>query len=389
MADINAIKELIKRGDVDKAISEAKAYYETTKDDKVYNLYGIALMKKGEFKGAEKVFEYLYSKYQDNPKILINYSQALINLGQVEKAERLLREGAMLFPEEEKIYELINVCEEKKREKELKVEKKEPKEEKEPETKMEDFSEVSEGKLAREETETSESQEEELIEKIEEIKEEITEPREETKREETKWKNGKEYPTDREKISLDEAEDIKDEFLKRGRILEVKLFDGSEIILRETFIIFISGAYKVFPLKDREEGKVKESIFGGKNHKFLRIRGERCLVGVQAEYISIIDISPYRKFYVLEPYLIGFDASMRYDSKNIKVKGIGSTKLIELDGTGKVIIFTAGKKIMKKEYDDIARISLPSFVAICGESKVSFVDGSIEVKGSGLSFIRL
>jgi len=101
------VQNLIKSGRIDEALKIAEDEFRKTKNDKMYNLYGIALFKKGDFKKASEVFGELHSKYPDNLNILLNYVKSLIAEEKIEDAERILREAAMLFIEDEKAQEKI------------------------------------------------------------------------------------------------------------------------------------------------------------------------------------------------------------------------------------------------------------------------------------------
>ena len=178
--------------------------------------------------------------------------------------------------------------------------------------------------------------------------------------------------------------------MRRGRILEISLQGESEIVLRETFVIFISGSYRVFPLYDRENGRIKKTFFGGKEHKFIKIRGEDVFITAQAEYISVSEISSEEgELLILEPFLIGFEPSISYETRKEKLAGLKKIKVVELSGDGKVIFFTGGRKLMWKEIKGRCRISIPNFVGVLGEAEVRFEGDSAEIKGVGKVLLRI
>jgi tetratricopeptide (TPR) repeat protein len=390
------IQNLIKEGKVDEAIELAEKEYSKSKDDKLYNLYGIALFKKKEFEKASEVFRELYRKYPENLNLLLNYSRALIESGKLEEAERVLREGAMIFPESEKLSELLSECQRRKEEMKDKGKEREKIEEGKEE-KMLEIEEVELEKVGEKEKFEKAEEIEKVEEKIEELKREIEEEIE-TKRLEKEEEKIEEKEKEREekieeRISEREEEKIelrkieeKEGFLKRGRILEISLKGESEIILRETFIIFISGSYKLFPLKKIEDQKIKKDFFGGKNHKFIKIRGIDCEVTLSAEYISAFEVDEtYEKAVILEPFLIGFEPSFKYNLTKIKK----TFNLVELSGQGKVIIYTAKSKAFIKNINGETRISAPNFVGAIGPLKLNFLHDSFEILGSGKTILRI
>ena len=388
------IQNLIKEGKIDEAVELAEKEYSKSKDDRLYNLYGIALFKKKEFGKASEVFGELYRKHPENLNLLLNYSRALIESGNLEEAERVLREGSMVFPESEKLSELLSECQRRKEEMKEKEGEREKIEEEEK------ILEVEEVKLEKvgEKEEVGEAEEiEKVEEKIEELKREIEEEietkrvEEEAERIEEKEKEEEEKIEGRipereeEKIELRKIEE-KEGLLKRGRILEISLKGESEIILRETFIIFISGSYKLFPLKKIEDQKIRDDFFGGKNHKFIKIRGIDCEVTLSAEYISAFEVDEiYGKAVILEPFLIGFEPSFKYNLAKIKK----TFSLVELSGQGKVIIYTAKSKAFIKNIDGETRISAPNFVGAMGPLKLNFLHDSFEISGSGKIILRI
>ena len=388
------IQNLIKEGKIDEAVELAEKEYSKSKDDRLYNLYGIALFKKKEFGKASEVFGELYRKHPENLNLLLNYSRALIESGNLEEAERVLREGSMVFPESEKLSELLSECQRRKEEMKEKEGEREKIEEEEK------ILEVEEVKLEKvgEKEEVGEAEEiEKVEEKIEELKREIEEEietkrlEEEGEKIEEKEKQEEEKIEERipereeEKIELRKIEE-KEGLLKRGRILEISLKGESEIILRETFIIFISGSYKLFPLKKIEDQKIRDDFFGGKNHKFIKIRGIDCEVTLSAEYISAFEVDEiYGKAVILEPFLIGFEPSFKYNLTKIKK----TFNLVELSGQGKVIIYTAKSKAFIKNIDGETRISAPNFVGAMGPLKLNFLHDSFEISGSGKIILRI
>ncbi len=452
------IQTLIRQGKFDEAAELAKREYERTKNEKILNLYGIALFKKGDYKNSSEVFEKLYIKHPESPKLLINYASSLIEMGELEKAEKLLRENAMLFPEEPKIYELIDDCQRRKakkteegqegkesKTKDLERKDLEPKELRDEmrETGAEmvetGLEELEAGKL--EEGKTGESLEqrpereperemelskryqeegevrgtddlEEMIEDIEEIKSEwigkagekvgeegeakVGEEGEAKVEEEGKEKEAYEMQAlvqakqtvqqDDDMISLVDVQ-RQDTFLRRGRFLEIELKKDDEIILRETFIVLISGIFKVFPLTLREGGRNKGEFFGGKNHKFVKIRGGDCVVSAEGEFLSVATVE--EKLVIFEHYLAGFTPSLSYDTRKVKIKKFGKIRLVELKGSGKVIIFTAGKKIMMKEANGYTKVSLPTFIGATGEPKINVGQDSVDIEGAEHIIIRM
>jgi hypothetical protein len=388
------IQNLIKEGKIDEAVELAEKEYSKSKDDRLYNLYGIALFKKKEFGKASEVFGELYRKHPENLNLLLNYSRALIESGNLEEAERVLREGSMVFPESEKLSELLSECQ---RRKEEMKEKEGEKEKIEEEGKILEVEEVKLEKVGEKEEVEKAEEIEKVEEKIEELKREIEEEietkrleKEEEKIEE-KEKEEEEKIEERipereeEKIELRKTEE-KEGLLKRGRILEISLKGESEIILRETFIIFISGSYKLFPLKKIEDQKIRDDFFGGKNHKFIKIRGIDCEVTLSAEYISAFEVDEtYGKAVILEPFLIGFEPSFKYNLTKIKK----TFNLVELSGQGKVIIYTAKSKAFIKNIDGETRISAPNFVGAIGPLKLNFLHDSFEISGSGKIILRV
>jgi tetratricopeptide (TPR) repeat protein len=388
------IQNLIKEGKIDEAIELAEKEYSKSKDDRLYNLYGIALFKKKEFEKASEVFGELYRKYPENLNLLLNYSRALIESGKLEEAERVLREGAMIFPESEKLSELLSECQKRKEEKKQREEKERGKIE---EGKILEVEEVELEKVGEKEKVERAEEIEKIEEKIEELKREIEEEIE-TKRLEKEEEKIEEKEKEREekieeRISEREEEKIelrkieeKEGVLKRGRILEISLKGESEIILRETFIIFISGSYKLFPLKKIEDQKIKNDFFGGKNHKFIKIRGIDCEVTLSAEYISAFEVDEsYEKAVILEPFLIGFEPSFKYNLTKIKK----TFNLVELSGQGKVIIYTAKSKAFIKNINGETRISAPNFVGAIGPLKLNFLHDSFEILGRGKIILRI
>ncbi|MCS7212966.1 MAG: tetratricopeptide repeat protein [Candidatus Calescibacterium sp.] len=369
------IQELLKKGELDKALEFSLKKYQETKDEKIYNLYGIALFKKKLYNESAQVFGELYSKHPENEKLLINYAQALIEAGRVEEAERVVREGAMIFPESSKLLELLAECERRKglREQQKKTEE---------EHSFEDITEISEIQEKEEEQEVKYPEPEELLEKVEEIKEEIETPFEDRRKTES-------YETENEKISLEQNPELPDGFLRRARIIELSLFGESDFIARTSFILSVSGMYKVFPLKERQGNKLKNSLFGGKEHSFVRIRGERLSVIIGGEYISFIDISELGKFAVLEPYLVGFEPRIQYNVVTTKIKKVGKINIVELTGQGKVLIFSAGKKFILRNFEDKIRVSTPNFVGLYGEGEIDFLHDSVQIRGSGKIVIRI
>jgi tetratricopeptide (TPR) repeat protein len=389
------IQNLIKEGKIDEAIELAEKEYSKSKDDRLYNLYGIALFKKKEFEKASEVFGELYRKYPENLNLLLNYSRALIESGKLEEAERVLREGAMIFPESEKLSELLSECQKRKEEKKEREENEMGKIEEEG--KILEVEEVELEKVGEKEKVERAEEIEKIEEKIEELKREIEEEIE-TKRLEKEEEKIEEKEKEREekieeripereeeKIELRKIEE-KEGFLKRGRILEISLKGESEIILRETFIIFISGSYKLFPLKKIEDQKIKNDFFGGKNHKFIKIRGIDCEVTLSAEYISAFEVDEaYEKAVILEPFLIGFEPSFKYNLTKIKK----TFNLVELSGQGKVIIYTAKSKAFIKNINGETRISAPNFVGAIGPLKLNFLHDSFEISGRGKIILRI
>ncbi|MFZ8803011.1 MAG: tetratricopeptide repeat protein [Candidatus Calescibacterium sp.] len=408
------VQKLIKEGKIDQAIELAEREYSKSKDDKLYNLYGIALFKKGEFEKASEVFGELYKKYPENLNLFLNYSRSLMEAGKLEDAERVLREGAMLFADSEKVFELLDECqrrkeERRKYEKEKEERKKKDKDEKEKKEEVpeEELKAVETKVEIEEEKEKFEQQKEiaedieivpeiegpeeieQLEEKVEELKREIEESigaktGKEEEEKEKKIEKEREKEED-EKIELKKLEE-KEGMLRRGRILEISLKGESEIVLRETFIIFISGSYKIFPLKKIEEQKIKNEFFGGKNHKFLKIRGIECEIMLSTEYISAFEVNEeYEKAIVLEPFLIGFEPSFKYNSTKIKKL----FNLVELSGQGKVIIHTAKSKVFIKSINEETRVSATNFIGTIGPVKLNFLQDSFEISGKGKVILRI
>lgn len=377
------VRELLKEGKIDEAIKISYERYNQTKDEKLYNLYGIALFKKRMYDEASKVFGELYSKHPENEKLLINYAQSLIEAGKVQEAERIIREGAMLFPESSKLLELLAECE---RRKGMTQEKKEEKEEipEEKEEAFEDITEISE--FGEKEQEEEIAQAEELLEKIEELGEDVG--TKEFRGGEVE-KSEKRVEIEDEKISFEQSPELPGGFLRRARIAELNLMGESDFIARSTFILSISGLYKVFPVKERQRDKIKNNLFGGKEHSFVRIRGERAFVILSAEYISFLDISELKSFYVLDPYLVGFEPSIKYNVIPSKIKDVGRVDIVELKGEGKVLVFSAGKKLMIKPFESKIRVSIPNFVALYGQGDLSFSHDSVQVSGSGRIIMRV
>ncbi len=374
------VQELLKKGKIDEAIKISYERYNETKDEKLYNLYGIALFKKKMYDEAARVFGELYSKHPENEKLLANYAQSLIEAGKVQEAERIVREGAMLFPESSKILELLAECE---RRKGIAQEKKEEISEKEAFEDITEISEVEDEEMTPEEGMTPAD---ELLEKIEEIKEDIES--EKIQGEKAK-KPEKKIEIEDEKISFEQSPELPDGFLRRARIAELNLMGESDFIARSTFILSISGLYKVFPVKERQRDKIKNNLFGGKEHSFVRIRGERAFVILSAEYISFLDISELKSFYVLDPYLVGFEPSIKYNVIPSKIKDVGRVDIVELKGEGKVLVFSAGKKLMIKPFESKIRVSIPNFVALYGQGDLSFSHDSVQVSGSGRIIMRV
>jgi hypothetical protein len=377
---VKKIQELIKTGNLDTAIEIAEKSFKETKDERIYNLYGIALFKKGYFEKASDVFKELYSKHPENLSLFLNFARSLLEAGKIEEAERTLREGAMLFFENEKIMELLNECEKRKKEKE-ETKKAEPKEEKKEaeEIPKEEIEEVKEEKKAEPETV------EEIEEKIEEIKEELEGLGEKPQEREIEEKI-KEKAREKEEEEIYEIGELKDYgLLKRGRFLDISLKGESEIILRETFIIFISGSYKIFPLKKIRNWKTEKDLFGGKNHKFVKIRGINCEISVNAEYISGFELQEEERAFILEPFLIGFDSSFKYNSREVNKK----IEIVELSGKGKIFIFTHGKKAVVKPLSGDTKITVSNFIGAIGDLKISFSSDSFEIKGTGKVILRI
>lgn len=390
------VQELLKNGKIDEALKLSYEKYNETKDEKVYNLYGIALFKKKMYDEAAKVFGELYQKHPENEKLLINYAQSLIEAGKVLEAERTIREGAMLFPESSKLLELLAECEKRKGLKDQENKEYEKKKEKEisqkaePEA-FEDITEISE-------VEQEVAQADELLEKIEEIREDVGvgESREEEMpelgKEEEKEERpelGKKVEIEDDKISFEKSPELPDGFLRRARIAELNLMGESDFIARSTFILSVSGIYKVFPVKERQGDKIKNSIFGGREHSFVRIRGERAYIILSAEYISFLDISEIGSFYVLEPYLVGFEPLIRYNIIPSKIKNVGRIDIVELKGEGKVLIFSAGKKFMIRPFESKVRVAVPNFVALYGQGDMVFLHDSVQISGSGKIIMRV
>ncbi len=408
------VQKLIKEGKIDQAIELAEREYSKSKDEKLFNLYGIALFKKGEFEKASEVFGELYKKYPENLNLFLNYSRSLMEAGKLEDAERVLREGAMLFANSEKVFELLDECqrrkeEKKKYEKEKQEGKRKDREEKgkkeevlgeelknseakvgieEEKEKFEQQKEITEDIEAIPEIEVGEDIEQ-LEERVEELKREIEESivaktgkEEEGKEKKIEEERAKE---EEEKIELKKLEE-KEGILRRGRILEISLKGESEIVLRETFIIFISGNYKIFPLKKIEEQKIRNEFFGGKNHKFLKIRGIDCEIILSTEYISAFEVDgEHEKAIVLEPFLVGFEPSFKYNSTKIKK----IFNLVELSGQGKVIIHTAKSKAFIKNINEETRVSAVNFIGTIGNIKLNFLQDSFEISGKGKVILRI
>ena len=420
---LSEVQKLIKEGKIDQAIELAEREYSKSKDDKLFNLYGIALFKKGEFEKASEVFEELYKKYPENLNLFLNYSRSLMEAGKLEDAERVLREGAMLFADSEKVFELLDECqrrkeERRKYEKEKQEGKRKAEEEKEEEEKEKEKKEEapeeelkdSEAKVEiEEEKEKFEEQKEitedieetipqiegaedieQLEEKVEELKREIEESigaeiAKEEEEKEKKISKEERIKEEEDKIELKKLEE-KEGILRRGRILEISLKGESEIVLRETFIIFISGTYKIFPLKKIEEQKIRNEFFGGKNHKFLKIRGIDCEIMLSTEYISAFEVNEeHEKAIVLEPFLIGFEPSFKYNSTKIKKL----FDLVELSGQGKVIIHTAKSKAFIKNINEETRVSAVNFIGTIGDVKLNFLQDSFEISGKGKVILRI
>lgn len=413
---LSEVQKLIKEGKIDQAIELAEMEYSKSKDDKLFNLYGIALFKKGEFEKASEVFEELYKKYPENLSLFLNYSRSLMEAGKLEDAERVLREGAMLFADSEKVFELLDECQRRKEERrkyekekqegKRKAEEENGKKEEAPEEELKD----SEAKVEiEEEKEKFEEQKEitedieetipqiegaedieQLEEKVEELKREIEESigaeiAKEEEEKEKKISKEERIKEEEDKIELKKLEE-KEGILRRGRILEISLKGESEIVLRETFIIFISGTYKIFPLKKIEEQKIRNEFFGGKNHKFLKIRGIDCEIMLSTEYISAFEVNEeHEKAIVLEPFLIGFEPSFKYNSTKIKKL----FDLVELSGQGKVIIHTAKSKAFIKNINEETRVSAVNFIGTIGDVKLNFLQDSFEISGKGKVILRI
>ncbi|GBD03622.1 Beta-barrel assembly-enhancing protease [bacterium HR19] len=379
--EVKKIQELIKSGNLDDAIEIAEKSFKKTKDERIYNLYGIALFKKGYFEKASEVFGELYSKHPENLNLFLNLARSLLEAGKIEEAERTLREGAMLFYENEKVMELLNECEKRKKEKE-ETKKAEPKEEIKEEIEempKEEIEEVKEEKKAEPETI------EEIEEKIEEIKEELEGLAEKPQEKEIEEKI-KEKFREREDEEIYEIGELKDYgLLKRGRFLDISLKGESEIILRETFIIFISGSYKILPLKKVRNWKTEKDLFGGKNHKFIKIRGTNCEISVNAEYISGFELQEEERAFILEPFLVGFDPSFKYNSREVNKK----VEIVELSGKGKIFIFTHGKKAVVKSLSGDTKVTASNLIGAIGDLRISFSLDSFDIRGTGKVILRI
>lgn len=394
------IQELIKKGELDKALEISLKKYQETKDEKIYNLYGIVLFKKKMYDEASQVFKELYSKHPENEKLLVNYVLSLMERGALEDAERALREGAMIFPESSRILELLAECERrkdlkkeelnKKQEKAKVSEKAQPKPEEEAQQKEEEPKMQIEPERKAEdvfEFEELERIEEKITDEIEiERPGEVKEPKKEEVELEEKFR---ELTVEQEKISLEQSPELPDGFLKRARIVELNLIADAEFVARSTFVLSISGLYKVFPLKDKQANKIKKTPFGGKKHSFVKIRGERAQIMIGGEYISFIDISDGGKLMILEPYLVGFESRLQYNTIPTEIKKIGRINLTELTGQGKVLIFSANKKLVIRDFENRIRISIPNFVGFYGEGEIDFLQDSVQIRGRGRAIIRI
>jgi hypothetical protein len=87
----------------------------------------------------------------------------------------------------------------------------------------------------------------------------------------------------------------------------------------------------------------------------------------------------------LEPFLIGFEPSFKYNLTKIKK----TFNLVELSGQGKVIIYTAKSKAFIKNINGETRISAPNFVGAIGPLKLNFLHDSFEISGSGKIILRI
>lgn len=373
---MSEIQELIRKGELDRAIEISLKKYEETKDERIYNLYGIALFKRGRFEESARVFGELYSRHPENEKLLLNYAHALMESGRLEEAERNLREGAMIFPESSKVFELLSECERRK-----KAEKTPRQEESREPEELEEIREI--------EVEESVGATEETRQAIPETTQETEESR--TVEEEVLGEIPKTVKGERseyEKMSLEQSPFLPDGFLKRARIVELNLVSDAEFVLRSTFVISVAGMYRIFPVRERRENRLTNNIFGGKRYAFVKLKGERASVMVGAEYISFIEISNM-KFAILEHYLVGFEGGMQYNVLTAKVKGIGKLNVVELMGQGKVLIFSAGKKLMIRDFEDKIRVSMPNFVGIYGEGELDFLLDSVQIRGNGKVLLRI
>ena len=207
------IQNLIKEGKIDEAVELAEKEYSKSKDDRLYNLYGIALFKKKEFGKASEVFGELYRKHPENLNLLLNYSRALIESGKLEEAERVLREGSMVFPESEKLSELLSECQ---RRKEEMKEKEGEKEKIEEEGKILEVEEVKLEKVGEKEEVEKAEEIEKVEEKIEELKREIEEEIETKRLEKEEEKIEEKEKEEEEKIEerIPEREEEKIELRK-------------------------------------------------------------------------------------------------------------------------------------------------------------------------------
>ena len=372
---LQTIKSLMSKGDYQEASEEALKLYMKTKDDKIYNLYGISVFKLNEYDKAYQVFSDLYSRNK-NPTIGLNLAEILVKKENYVEANSILKEIIDILPQKARAKELINICETMITKEEVtEVETKEVK------AVVDEFREEE----VKKEEEVESGKEEEAIKEIEKSIE--AEEEQALKEEEAIKEVEKSIEVGRE-IQVQEERKVEKELkgtIESGRVLEVSLTYKS-MIVREDIVTAVSGNIRKSYMKERFRGKNLKELFGSGKVFFAKYEGDgKLLLTTQFNLITVVDCD--NELFTIKDELGGFDGALNWENGTLRNKK-DFLEIVRLEGTGSVIFLTE-TKVMKIEIQDIARLSIEKIVAFSNGMVPKLIGETIEFKGSGFIFVMI
>lgn len=402
---LKMVRGLIKIGRFKEASWEALRLYSEFKDDRIYNLYGVALLKLEEFERAREVFEDILSRHPIESSVLVNVATACQKAGDLKSTQRYLRSALDVVKDENTKNRLSKLLEDveseiKEREaeeerEELKAELKEPeveemleerveeervKVEEVEEEKVEGAEEVSVGEEAVkvEEIREGEGMEEigeleDILKEAEEIKEEKEEVFEEVIKEEAKVEEVK------EEERIEKPEEKPWNTLEGGRVLEI-IVKYEPLVIRFDKVVSHTGGLRFSKEKMKFAGKTLKADFS----KFFRVEGDgRIIASSDKHLFSMFEITGDEVLYIAEDKLFCLSGRVSFENGQIeRRRAVLPVVRLEASEKAKVAAITQGK-IMETSSDFAISVSVDKIVAFSESLRPEIQDDMIELKGEG------